>query len=114
VGNWRLAGKVERFFWTFKWWARRKLWARRPTRTGIVRAIQRRLDVLRDYYNAERVNQGAGGLTPDQAWAGKKRLKSKAIRAHDPQFKFTIRRRWFRGDRHLPVVEVTVDETAAA
>ena len=37
----------------------------------------------------------------------------KPIRVHDPQPEFSVTRRWFRGDRHLSVVEVTVAEPAA-
>jgi transposase InsO family protein len=113
VGDFHLNGKVERFFRTFKWWARRKLWAWFASRTTIARAIQRRLDAFKDWYN-ERPHQGLAGLTPDQAWAGVKRLKTKPIRAHDPQPDFAVTRRRFRGDSHLPVVEVTIDWPEAA
>jgi len=112
VGNWRMNGKVERFFRTFKWWTRRKLWASFAGRTSIARSMQRRLDVFRDYYN-DRVHQGIGGLTPNQKWDGVKWLEVKPIRVHDPQPEFTVTRRWFRGDRLLAVVEVSGIEPAA-
>jgi hypothetical protein len=112
VGNWRMNGKVERFFRTFKWWTRRKLWGWFATRTAIARAMQRRLDVFREHFN-DRLHQGIDGLTPNQKWDGVKRLKVKAIRVHDPQPEFTLTRRWFRGDRHLAIVEVNVAQPAA-
>jgi len=108
VGDWHLAGKVERFFRTLKWWARRKLWAWFASRAAIARAIQRRLDAFGEWYN-ERPHQGLGGRTPNQAWKGLKRLKTKPIRAHDPQPEFSV-----TGDSHLPVVEVTVNWPEAA
>ena len=107
VHDFRLNGKVERFFRTFKWWARRKLWAWFASRMAVARAIQRRLDVFAAYYS-ERPHQGLGGLTPNQAWNGVRRLKTRPIRAHEPQPEFTVTRRRFRGDSHLPVVDVTV------
>ena len=113
VGDFHLNGKVERFFRTFKWWARRKLWAWFASRTAIARAIQRRLDIFAAWYN-ERPHQGLAGRTPNQAWDGVKRLKTKAIRAHEPQPEFTVTRRLFRGDAHLAVVDVTIDWPEAA
>jgi len=44
---------------------------------------------------------------------GVKRLKLEPIRVHDPQPEFTVTRRWFRGDRHLAVVDVDIQEPAA-
>jgi hypothetical protein len=105
-------GKIERFFRSFKWWTRKKLWARCATRTGIARSMQRRLNTFRDYYN-DRVHQGISGLTPNQKWDGLERLKTTPIRVHDPQPEFTVTRRWFRGDRHLAVVDVDIQEPAA-
>jgi transposase InsO family protein len=113
VGDFHLNGKVERFFRTFKWWARRKLWAWFASRMAVARAIQRRLDAFAGWYN-QRPHQSLGGLTPDQAWNGVRRLKTKAIRAHEPQPEFTVTRRRFRGDSHLAVVEVTIDWPEAA
>jgi transposase InsO family protein len=111
VGNWRMNGKVERFFRTFKWWARRKLWGWFATRTAVARAMQRRLDVFGEFYN-DRPHQGIGGLTPNQKWEGMKRLKAKPIRAHDPQPEFTVTKRRYRGDHHLIALEVERKEVA--
>jgi len=108
VGNWRMNGKVERFFRTFKWWARRKLWAWFASRMSIARSMQRRLDVFREFFN-DRPHQGLGGRTPNQAWNGVKRLKAKPVRAHEPQPEFTVTRRRFQGDSHLAVVDVTIE-----
>ena len=113
VGDFHLNGKVERFFRTLKWWARRKLWAWFASRTAIARAIQRRLEVFKDWFN-ERPHQSLAGRTPNQAWSGLRRLKAKPILAHDPQPEFTVTRRRFRSDPHLPVVDVTVDWPEAA
>ena len=113
VGNWRMNGKCERFLRTLRSWTHRTLWAWFASRLSIARAIQRRLDMFREYYN-ERPHQGIGGLTPNQMWDGMRRLKTRPIRAHDPQPEFTVTRRWFRGDRHLAVVEVTTDWAKSA
>ena len=66
----KLNGKVERLFRTFKAWARMKLFAWFEDRKRIARRMQGRLDVFRDWYNTARPNQAVGGLTPEEAWHG--------------------------------------------
>jgi transposase InsO family protein len=63
-------GRIERFFGTFKerilrWWED----------AGLPSEVQPDLDVLRTWYNHVRPHQGLGGLTPAEAWAGRRSLK---------------------------------------
>jgi transposase len=61
-------GKVERFFKSFRIWQRVTLVAWR------IPSIQRKLDIYREWFNAERPIYGLGCRTPNELWAG----------AHDP------------------------------
>ena len=101
-------GKVERFFRTFKYWVRLTLFAWKPD------WIQRRLDWFRAWYNAARVHQALGGQTPEQVWSGVGMPEAKPIRAHDPQPSITVLRRHYRGDLHLPVLDIRVEYPDAA
>lgn len=63
-------GRIERFFGTFKerilhWWEE----------AGVPCELQPDLDVFRTWYNHVRPHQGLGGLTPAEAWAGRKSHK---------------------------------------
>jgi hypothetical protein len=107
-------GKVERFFRTFKTWARLKLFAWFADRERIARRMQRRLGAFRDWYNAERSHGALGGRTPEEAWIGKRKRRTRAVRAHESQPHIRVVRRSYRGDRHLPVIEVRVDRSNVA
>ncbi len=76
--------------------------------------MQRKLGVFRDWYNVERTSQALCGLTPDEAWSGASLPENTAVRAHDPQPRFEVRRRKYGGDPHLPVLDIEVDWPEAA
>jgi transposase InsO family protein len=110
----KLTGKVERLFRTFKAWARMKLFAWFEDRKGIARWMKRKLDVFRDWYNTARPNQAVGGLTPEEAWSGVALPEAKPVRARDEQPVFAVRRRKYGGDPHLPVLDIAVEWPEAA
>jgi len=113
VHDFRLNGKIERFFRTFKFWARRKLFAWLATRSAIARSMQRKCEVFREWYNLW-VNQGIGGRTPNDVYEGKRRPKRRAILANDPQPLVDVTCHRFRGDHLLPVFDIQVDRSSAA
>ena len=104
-----LNGKIERFFRTFKLWQRLTLMA--ATASG----IQRRLGVFVTWYNTTRPHSALGFRTPEEAYRGKALPKPIAYRTRDgPRVYIGIRRRHFRGDPRLPVVEITLRKAAGA
>ena len=110
----KLNGKVERLFRTFKAWARLKLFAWFEDRKRIARRMQGRLDVFRDWYNTARPNQAVSGLTPEEAWRGAALPEAEPVLAHDDQPVFDVKRRKYRGDPQLPVFDIAVEWPEAA
>jgi transposase len=105
----KLNGKVERLFRTFKAWARLKLFAWFADRRAVARSMQRRADLFRGWFNEQRSHQALSGRTPEQTWTGKRRRRMRAVRAHEPQPHIEVLRRHYRGDRHLPVIDIRVE-----
>ncbi|MCK6474945.1 MAG: integrase core domain-containing protein, partial [Planctomycetes bacterium] len=70
-------GKAERFFKTMK------LWQRVTLIFASLVDVQKKLDIYRTWFNEERIHQGIGGLTPEEAWSGTKRPAPKAFLAAD-------------------------------
>ncbi len=102
-----LNGKIERFFRTFKLWQRLTLMAAGAS------GIQRRLDVFASWYNTCRTHSALDSRTPEEAHCGKALPNPIAYRTRDgPKIYIGIRRRHFRGDPRLPVVEITVRKAA--
>ena len=103
VGAPYLNGKIERAFRTFRIWWRLVL-------TGLAeRGIQRRLDHFRAWFNESRPHGALHGRTPQEAWEGRVLPEPVLIRARDrldPQIE--VRRRHYRGDPRLPVLEISV------
>ena len=110
----KLNGKVERLFRTFKAWARMKLFAWFEDRKRVARRMQAKLHVFRDWYNTVRPNQAVGGLTPEEAWRSAALPEPRPVRAHDEQPVFEIKRRKYRGDPQLPVFDIAVEWPEAA
>jgi transposase InsO family protein len=98
-----LNGKIERAFRTFRIWWRLVL-------TGLTqRGIQRRLDHFEAWFNKHRPHSALQGRTPQEAWEGRVLPEPVPIRARDQlQPQSEIRRRHYRGDPRLPVVEISV------
>jgi hypothetical protein len=71
--------------------------------------MQRKLDILRYCYSAERPTQALGGLTLEEAWSGACLPEPTAVAAHDAQPVFDVTRTKYRGDPHLPVFSVGVE-----
>ena len=98
-----LNGKLERAFRTFRTWWRLVL-------TGLTqRGIQRRLDVLGNWFNERRPHSALHGLTPRESWEGHRLPAPVPIRARDqlhPQIE--IRRRYYCGDPRLPIIDISV------
>ena len=98
-----LNGKIERVFRTFRVWWRLVL-------AGLTqRGIQRRIEEFRAWFNEHRAHSALHGRTPQEAWEGRCLPKPVAIRARDqlrPQIE--VRRRHYRGDPRLPVLEISV------
>ncbi len=110
----KLNGKVERLFRTFKTWARMKLFAYVEDRKRTARWMQRKLDVFREWYNAARPNQAVGCLTPEESWRGASLLEPTAVTAHGDQPTFEVVRRKYRGNPQLPVFDIAVKWPDAA
>jgi putative transposase len=72
-----LNGKLERVFRTFRIWWRMVLVA------VCGRAMQRRLDSYRFWYNAHRPHSALGGRTPEEAWMGQRLAEAIPLRALD-------------------------------
>ncbi len=98
-----LNGKIERAFRTFRMWWRLVLTG--PKQRG----IQRRLDDFGDWFNKHRPHSALHGLTPREEWEGRCLPEPIPIRARDQlQPQIEIRRRHYRGDPRLPVIEISV------
>ena len=108
VHDFRLNGKVERFFRTMKEWARLTLFAWFADRHAVARSIQRRLDVFARWFNGLRPHQGIGGRTPESVWHDRTALRMRHLLAKDPQPHVDVTCSRFAGDPHLPVFEVRV------
>ena len=102
-----LNGKIERTFRTFRVWWRLVL-------TGLTqRSIQRRLDDFGSWFNKHRSHSALHGLTPQEAWEGSVLPGPVPIRARDQlQPQIDVRRRHYRGDPRLPVIEMSVQLAA--
>jgi putative transposase len=98
-----LNGKVEREFRTSRIWWRLVL-------TGLThRGIQRRLDAFGAWFNERRPHSALHGRTSQEAWEGRILPEPAPIRARDQlQPQIEIRRRHYRGDPRLPVIEISV------
>ena len=98
-----LNGKIERALRTFRLWWRLVL-------TGLTQsAIQHRLDDFRAWFNEYRSHSALHGLTPQEAWEGHCLPKPVPIRARDQlQPQIEIRRKHYRGDPRLPIIEISV------
>jgi len=97
-----LNGKIERAFRTFRVWWRLVL-------TGLTqRGIQRRLDDFKAWFNESRPHSALQGRTPQEAWEGRVLPEPVSIRARDQlQPQIEVRRRHYRGDPRLPVLDVS-------
>ena len=98
-----LNGKIERAFRTFRIWWRLVL-------TGLTqRGIQRRLDEFGTWFNRHRSHSALHGLTPQEAWEGQALPDPIPLRAWDQlQPQIDVRRRHYRDDPRLPVLEISV------
>jgi len=98
-----LNGKLERAFRTLRVWWRLVL-------AGLTqRGIQRRLDQFGAWFNEHRAHSALHGRTPQEAWEGRILPEPAPIRARDQlQPQIEIRRRHYRGDPRLPVLEISV------
>jgi transposase InsO family protein len=98
-----LNGKLERAFRTLRVWWRLVL-------MGLtIQGIQRRLDDFGAWFNEYRPHSALQGRTPREAWEGRILPAPIPIREWDqldPQIE--IRRRHHRGDRRLPVIDLSV------
>ncbi len=112
VRSWTFNGKVERLFRTLKLWWRLSLFGWAAGKAGIARRMQVRLDVFRDWYNTRRAHHALGGWTPEQVWTESGPPAAVAIRVRDPQPEIRILRHRYRGDPHLPDLEIEVDWAA--
>ncbi len=102
-------GRVERFFKTFRLWQRLTLFAWK------IAWIQKKLDVFRGWYNAERPMFILSGRTPEEVWTAKSPPEAAAFRASDPhQPVFRVARRRYRGDPRLPVLDIQITRRLAA
>ena len=114
VRTYTFNGKAERFFRTFKEWARLVLFALLGDKKAMARSIQKHLERYRSWFNCSRVHQGIGGQTPEQAWSGSGLPVARVIRARDPQPHIRVSRRTFEDDPHLPVIDIEADWAEAA
>ena len=98
-----LNGKLGRAFRTFRVWWRLVL-------TGLTqRGIQRRLDHFGAWFNEHRAHSALHGRTPQEAWDGRSLAKPIHIRARNQlQPQIEVRRRHYRDDPRLPVLEISV------
>ena len=98
-----LNGKIERAFRTFRIWWRLVL-------TGLTQQeVQRRLDDFGNWYNELRPHSSLQGLTPREAWDGRVLPEPIPIRArYQLQPQIDIRRKHYRGDPRLPIIEISV------
>jgi transposase InsO family protein len=109
VRSWTFNGKVERFFRTMKLWWRLTLFPWAFDKLGMARRMQLRLEVFQDWFNNRRVHQALGGWTPKQVWTESGPPTAVAIRTRDPQPEIRILRHRYRGDPHLPDLEIEID-----
>ena len=98
-----LNGKTERAFRTFRIWWRLVLTG--PTQRG----IQRRLDEFGAWFNEHRPHSALHGLTPQEAREGQALPEPIPLRARDQlQPQIEVRRRHYRDDPRLPVLDISV------
>ena len=96
VCGWQLNAKVERQFRTMKHWRRRAVL---PLGR---RALQRRLDAYRHWYNDLRPHAAHAALTPADASVNLKLPEPVVYRRHgDTERVISVRRRHVRGDPYL-------------
>jgi len=96
-------GKVERFFRTLRLWQRVTLFAWRLT------SIQRKLDLFRAWYNAERPIYSLGSRTPDDLWAGAHSPAPLPLRQNNPvKPALSVRRVAYRGDPNLIALNIQI------
>jgi hypothetical protein len=101
AGNPRFNGKAERLWRTIKLWQRVTLFF-----TALL-DIQSKVELFRGWYNAERVHQGLGGRTPDEAWNDTPRPDPVRYLAQDKmQPVFEVVREHHGDDSHLPVFKI--------
>ena len=101
VGGWQLNAKVERQFRTMKHWRRRAVL---PLGR---RALQRRLDAYRHWYNDLRPHAAHDALTPAEASVKLKLPKPVAYRRRgEVESVISVQRRRVRGDPDLFVPEI--------
>ena len=95
--------KVERFFKSLK------LWMLAIQMVSDTRAMQRRIDNFRRWYNEVRSHAVLNGKTPEEAWAGVNLPEPIPIRQADPiEVTSSVTRRAFGGDPRLPLIEIDV------
>ena len=96
-------GKIERFFRTLRQWLRFTLLP-----LG-ARALQRRLNVYRNWYNTSRPHSALGFLTPEEVWRSIEPPDPIPIRAREElRPMIDVQRSCFRGDPRLAVVQIGV------
>jgi hypothetical protein len=72
-------------------------------------ALQKRLDIFREYYNTVRPKWGLKGRTPEQVWTGQTLATPKIYLQRDGvQVGFKVTRHNFKGDYALPVIKIQV------
>ena len=73
------------------------------------KAMQRRIDNFRHWYNDVRCHAALSGRTPEEVWAGVELPEPIPIRQADSiGVMARVTRRAFGGDRRLPVIDVDV------
>jgi hypothetical protein len=72
-------------------------------------ALQRRLDIFREYYNTVRPKWALKGRTPEQVWNGIELPAPRVYLQRDGvQPGFSVTRHTFKGDCALPVIRIQV------
>ena len=96
-------GKVERLFRTLK------IWLMAIQMVGDAKAMQRRLDNYRNWYNEVRIHSALEGRTPEEMWNGIELPEQIPILQADPiEVTASVKRRAFGGDPRLPVIDIDV------
>ena len=74
-----------------------------------LRSLQKRLNRFGRWYNQLRPHQALGYRTPEEVWSKKTLPEPVAFRATDPIVPLiTIRRKFYRGDPNLPMLDIVV------
>lgn len=74
-----------------------------------LRGVQHQLDAYQHWYNHHRPHGALNGLTPEEAWHGRKAPRPSSFRADDGQPPhIRIRRIPCRGDPYLPVIDIKI------